>query len=76
MTDLDERIYYSEEQFKPILTVYSGRPPEFLNDDGKLAAETTITGLRADGTTWMALGPGRESGHAASGNQMSLNTTC
>ena len=28
----------------------SGRPPDFLNDDGELAAETTITGLRADGT--------------------------
>ena len=76
MTDLDERIYYREEQFQPFLTVNSGRPPEFLNDDGELAAETTITGLRADGTTWMALGPGRESGHEASGNQMSLNTTC
>ena len=45
MTDLDERIYYSEEQFKPILTVYSGRPPEFLNDDGKLAAERQLPDL-------------------------------
>ena len=42
MTDLDERIYYSEEQFKPILTVYSGRPQEFLNDDGELAAQQQL----------------------------------
>ena len=53
MTDLDERIYYREEQSQPFLTVTSGQPPDSLNDDGGLAVETTTIGLRAEGTTWM-----------------------
>ena len=35
MTNLDERIYCREEQSQPFLTVTSGRPPDFPNDDGE-----------------------------------------
>ena len=76
MTDLDERVYYSEEQFKPILTV---AVDDRQNFSMMMATSSgmTITGLGADATTWMAQGPRRDSGHAASGNLMSyFNTTC
>ena len=76
MTKLDERIYFSEEQFIPILTVAVDDRQNFSMMMAT-SSGTTNTGLGADGTTWMALGPVRDSGHAASGNQMSyFNTTC
>ena len=75
MTNLDEGVYSSEEQFNSFLIV---APDDRQNFSMMMATSgMTITGLGADGTTWMALGPVRDSGHAASGNQMSyFNTTC
>ena len=70
MTNLDERVYFSEEQFIPILTVAVDDRQNFSMMMAT-SSRKTITGLGADGTSWMALGPGRDSGHAASGNQMS-----
>ena len=75
MTDLDERIYCSEEQFITCPDCDSGRPPESFYEDGT-SSGTTYTGLGADGTTWTALGPVRGSEHAASGNQTPYFTTC